>query len=151
MGRVMESSTADPVPTSVQFYLAALLSISAWREICRCFIFSPHKQMHQAKPSQAADCQMHEKKNVLFRPKLCILDRLALSKVFKQCGCLAFLGKTDHPLCFAFTVGLSHPKPLGTQKKLSQFITFCIIEIHKHTFLKNTSEHACFCSTSPPN
>ncbi len=74
----MELSTADPVPTSVRFYLAALLSNSAGREICRCFIFFPHKQMHQAKQSQAADgrqCQMHEKKNVLFGPKLCIWER----------------------------------------------------------------------------
>ena len=76
-GRVMELSAADPVPTSVQFYLAALLSNSARREICRCFFFSSHKQMHQAKPSQAADgrqCQMRENKNVLFRPKLCIWE-----------------------------------------------------------------------------
>lgn len=53
----MELSTADPVPTSVRFYLAALLSNSVGREICRCFFFffSLHKQMHQAKLSQAAD------------------------------------------------------------------------------------------------
>lgn len=37
----MELSTADPVPTSVEFYLAALLSNSAGREICRCFFFLP--------------------------------------------------------------------------------------------------------------
>lgn len=57
--------------------------------------------MHQAKPSQAADgrqCQMYEKKNVLFRPKLCIWERCALSKVFKQSGCFAFLGRTDSPV-----------------------------------------------------
>lgn len=35
----MELSAADPVPTSVRFYLAALLSNSAGREICRCVFF----------------------------------------------------------------------------------------------------------------
>lgn len=46
------------------------------------FFSHPHKQMHQAKSSQAADgrrCQMHEKKNILFRPKLCIWERCAFS------------------------------------------------------------------------
>lgn len=137
----MELSTADPVPTSVQFQLAALLSNSAGGEICRCF-FSPHKQMHQAKPSQAADgrqCQMYEKKNVLFRPKLCIWERRAFSKVFKQSDCFAFFGKTVHLLCFAFTLELNHLYPLGTGTKLFRFVTFRIIEIHKHNCLNYNS------------
>lgn len=102
------------------------------------FVFFPplsHKQMHQAKPSQAADgrqCQMHEKKNVLFRPKLCIWERSVFSEVFKQRGCFAFFGKTVHPLCFAFTVEPNLPKPLGMEEKLFGFMTFCIIEAQKH-------------------
>lgn len=91
------------------------------------FFFLSHKQMHQAKPSQAADgepCQMHEKKNISFRPKLCCWERCVFSKVLKQRGCFAFLARTVFCLCFTFTVELNLPKPSGDAGK-----TFWIHEI----------------------
>lgn len=136
----MELSTADPVPTSVRFYLAALLSNSAGREICRCFIFfffSPHKQMHQAKPSQAADgrqCQMHEKKNVLFRPKLCIWERRVFQQSVGTKWLFCIFWQNSPSSLFCLHSGTESPEePLGTEKKLFRFMTFCTIEIHKHT------------------
>lgn len=92
----------------------------SWGRDMQVFFFFSHKQMHQAKPSQAADGrqrQMYEKKNVLFRPKLCIWERRVFSKVFKQSGCFAFFGKTVHLLCFAFSLELNHLYPSGTWGK----------------------------------
>lgn len=75
----MESSTADPVPHICPVLLGSTSEQNGCEGDMQVFFFShPHKQMHQAKPSQAADgrrCRTHEKKNILFRPKLCIWER----------------------------------------------------------------------------
>lgn len=98
--------------------LGSTSELFSWERDMQVFFlfFSPHKQMHQAKPSQAADgrqCQMHEKKNVLFSPKLCIWgERRVLSKVFKQSGCF-FWQNISSSLFSPSWPELSHLKPLG--------------------------------------
>lgn len=91
----MELCTADPVPTSVRFYLAALLSNSAGTEICRCFFFLLHKQMHQAKPSQAADgrrCLIREEKMFCSGPSCAFGRDVFSANCLNKVSVMLFLG-----------------------------------------------------------
>jgi len=114
----MELSTADPVPTSVRFYLAALLSNSAGREICRCF-FSPHKQIHQAKLSQAADGSVRRMKRKMF----CSGSSCAFGKdaVLNKVAALHFLAKKPSFL-FCLHTGTATGNPWEWRENFSDLV-----------------------------
>lgn len=90
----MELSAADPVPTSVRFYLAALLSNSAGREICRCFFFfllsSPQTDASSlSRARQQTDGRvrcMKRGKRFVQAQAVRLGERRVLGEVFKQSG-----------------------------------------------------------------
>lgn len=100
----MELSTADPVPTSVRFYLAALLSYSAGREICRCFsFFSPPTnrciKLSRAKRQTDGSVRCMKRKMFCSVPSCAFGGRDVFSaKCLNKVA--VFFGKTSHPLCF---------------------------------------------------
>lgn len=152
----MELSTADPVPTSVRFYLAALLSNSAGREICRCFIFfffSPTNRcikLSRAKQQTDGSVRCMKRKMFCSGPSCAFGRGVFFSKVLEQSGCFAFFGKTAHPLCFAFTVELSHLRnPWERRKNFSDLWRFAQLK-YTNILAENTLQHACFGSTGPP-
>lgn len=111
----MELSPAHPVPTSVRFYLAALLSNSAGREICRCIFFSLYSnrciKLSWAKQQTGVSDVRKEK---------CFVRE---TRAFWQSGFCANCFRQKH-FFFFFLFWISPENPHGNKKKTFQI---CVV------------------------
>lgn len=146
----MELSTADPVATSVQFYLAALLSNSAGREICRCFFcfvfflsLLTNRCIKLSRAEQQTDGSVRCVKREMFcSGPSCVFGRdVSSAKRLNKAAVLHFFFLAKQPVLFVSPSQWNCVtwSPRERRKKLFKFMTLCIVEAHKQTCWKCTS------------
>lgn len=140
----MESSTADPVATSVRFHLAALLSPSAGRDMQVFLLRNTSRCIKLSRAERQTDGrQRHARERktfffLLLSPR-CASGGRRVPTVWLFCF---FSSEQNKPSSlFLPSVELSPLNPSGDEARKS--LGFALVEIHKSTSW--TFSGTCFC------